>query len=92
MNHLGDKVDTYPLLSIYTSVGHLKGEVLLATKSDAIGQGGVAVFDSIDGCLLFIGAELHRRLRYRRCQERHRQQGQRVPYVKIFTGGPNASN
>ena len=89
MNHLGDKADTYPLLSVYTSVAYAEGEVLLAAKSDAVGLGGIAIFESIDGCLLFLGLELHRDKQY---QERYGQQGQRVPYVKPFAGGPNASS
>jgi hypothetical protein len=58
MNHLGDEAGTYPLLSVYTSFVCAKGEVLLTTKSDPVGLGGIEVFESIDGCLLFLGLEL----------------------------------
>lgn len=62
INHLGGKIGTYPLLSVYTSVVCDKGEVLLSTKSDAMGLGGTGVIESIDGCLLFFEAELHREI------------------------------
>lgn len=39
MNHVRDRVGTYPLLSVYTPVVCAQGEVLLITKSNTAGLG-----------------------------------------------------
>ena len=60
INHARGKAGTYPLLSVHASVGRTKGEILLTTKSNAVGLGCCGVSECRDGCLLLLRAELRR--------------------------------
>ena len=71
MNDLMDRVSTYPFLPVYTVVICAKGEVLLITKSNAVGLGIVGVRKSLDGSLLFIHGELRKT-----CEEKYNKLGQ----------------
>lgn len=61
-DYLGDNTGTYPLLPVYTPLVCAKSEVLLTTKSDAVGLGGIEVIESFDSRLLFVRAKLHREI------------------------------
>lgn len=72
MNHVRGEAGTYSLLSVYTSVGYAKCEVLLTRKPNTVGLGVIAVFPSRDDRLLFVKAELHRKIAIREMSGRPR--------------------